>query len=141
MTAFSIMSHCGRSASKLSSPLASFIQSQVLLIAVSVSFFLGNLLGRFPGEPGPDEFDQYRQAVANRFDDWHPPIMAWLWSYLRLLADGFGPIFTFQIVLYWFGFGIIALALAKAGYFLRAWGVLWVGVFPLFLMQNINIDK
>ena len=134
------MRHSGTSASKLRSLLGSLIQSQPLLIAVSVLFFLVNLLGRFPGETGPDP-EQYHQAVANRFDDWHPPIMARLWSYFRLLADGFGTMFTFHIVLYWFGFGIIALALARAGRFLTSWGVLCVSVFPLFLMLNINIGN
>jgi hypothetical protein len=135
------MSDFNTSLSKLRSLVGALTQSHALLIAVSVLLFLVNLLGRFPGEPGPDEIDQYHQAVAYRFDDWHPPIMAWLWSYLRLLADGFGPMFTFQIVLYWFGFGIIAFALARAGRYFTSWGVLCVGVFPLFLMQNINLDK
>lgn len=127
--------------SKFRSVLSSSIQSQSLLIAVTFLFFLVNLLGRYPGEIGPDVKDQYQQVVANRFHDFHPPIMAWLWSYFRLLADGYGPMFTFHIVLYWFGFGIISLAVAGAGRFLTAWGVLCVGVFPFFLMQNININK
>jgi hypothetical protein len=126
---------------KFRSVLSSSIQSQSLLIAVTFLFFLVNLLSRYPGVYDPDAKDQYQQVVDNRFDDWHPPIMAWLWSYFRLLADGYGPMFTFHIVLYWFGFGIIALAVAGAGRFLTAWGVLCVGVFPFFLMQNINITK
>jgi hypothetical protein len=117
------------------------LQSQVVLSGVLLLLCLTNLLGRFPGEIDPDPIDQYRQAVTHRFDDWHPPIMAWVWSYLRLFADGFGPMYTFHIVLYWFGFGIVALALMRSGRPLIAWGIVCVSVFPLFLMLNINVHK
>src|SRR6516164_10361423 len=126
---------------KLKSAPGSLLQSQILLITLLLLFFLVNLLGRFPGEPNSDSIDQYRQAVTNQFDDFHPPIMAWVWSYLRLLGDGFGPMYTFHIVLYWIGFGIIALALMRSGRILTAYGILCVSVFPLFLMQNINVHK
>jgi hypothetical protein len=135
------MSYFNTSDVKLKSASSSLLQSQALLITLLVLFFLINLLGRFPGESNDDSIDQYVQVVTNRFDDHHPPIMAWVWTYLRPLADGLGPMFTFHIVLYWFGFGIIALALMRNGRILTAWGILCVSVFPLFLMQNINVYK
>jgi hypothetical protein len=135
------MSYLNTSVLKLKSRTSALLQSQALLIALFLLLFLVNLLGRFPGEHDPDAIDQYRQAITNRFDDLHPPIMAWVWSYLRLLADGFGPMYAFHIVLYWFGFGIIALALLRSGRVLTAWGIVCVSVFPLFLMLNINVDK
>jgi hypothetical protein len=137
-----MMGYFDTSESRSKSGQRSLLQSQALLISLLVVLFLVNLLGRFPGEHDPDAVDQYRQVVTNHFDDFHPPIMAWVWSYLRLLlGDGFGPIYTFHIVLYWFGFGIVALALMRSGRILTAWGILCVSMFPLFLMQNINVDK
>src|SRR5437016_233932 len=74
-------------------------------IAMTAAIVAGaNLAIWFPGESGPDSQSQYAQAVAGQFDDWHPPLMAWLWSILRLLADGDAPMFCFQVVCYWVGF-------------------------------------
>jgi hypothetical protein len=113
-----------------------------LSIATTVSLLAcANLAFWFPGEAGPDSEVQYAQAVAGRFDDWHPPIMAWLWSILRLVADGDGPMFCFQVVLYWLGFGLIAFALARAGRSLAAWAMLGVALFPSFLTLNNVLIK
>jgi hypothetical protein len=100
-----------------------------------------NLAFWFPGEAGPDSVVQYAQAVAGQFDDWHPPIMARLWSIFRLVADGDGPMFCFQVVLYWLGFGLVALALARAGRSRAAWAMLGVALFPSFLTLNIVLIK
>ena len=111
-------------------------------IAVIGSLLLvANLVGWFPGVANDDSDSQYVQAVAENFNDWHPPIMAWLWSNFRLLADGNGPMFCFHVACYWLGFGLIAVALSRAGRPLAAWGMIGVGLFPPFLMMNINILK
>ena len=103
--------------------------------------FAANLLGGFPGLGNDDSDSQYAQAVEHRFNDWHPPIMAWLWSIFRLLADGNGPMFCFHVACYWLGFGLIAAALSRAARPLAAWGIIGVGLFPPFLTMNINILK
>ena len=100
-----------------------------------------NLAFWFPGEAGPDSQAQYAQAIAGQFDDWHPPIMAWLWSIFRLIADGDGPMFCFQVVLYWLGFGLIAIALARAERWLAAWAMLGVALFPSLLTLNVVLLK
>ena len=103
--------------------------------------FAANMFGWFPGTANDDSISQYAQAVDQHYNDWHPPIMAWLWSIFRLLADGDGPMFSFQVVCYWLGFGLIAVALSRAGRPLAAWGIIGVALFPPFLMMNINILK
>src|SRR5215467_3084969 len=108
---------------------------------IAALLFAANLLGGFPGVANDDSDSQYAQAVDHRFNDWHPPIMAWLWSIFRLLADGNGPMFCFHVACYWLGFGLIAVALSRAGRRLAAWGIIGVGLFPPFLMMNINILK
>jgi len=100
-----------------------------------------NLSIWFPGESGPDSQSQYAQAVAGQFDDWHPPIMAWLWSVFRLVTDGDGPMFCFQVACYWLGFGLIALALARAGRSLAAGAMLGVALFPPFVTLNVVLLK
>ena len=123
-------------------PRVSSTSAGSIAIAVTAALLAAaNLAIWFPGESGPDSRSQYAQAVAGQFDDWHPPIMAWLWSVLRLLADGDGPMFCFQVVGYWLGFGLIALALARAGRPRVAWAMLGVALFPSFLSLDAVLLK
>ena len=108
---------------------------------IAAVLFVANLVGWFPGVPNDDSNSQYAQAFDQHFNDWHPPIMAWLWSMFRLLADGNGPMFSFHIACYWLGFGLIAVALSRTGRPLAAWAIIGVGLFPPFLMMNIIILK
>ena len=39
---------------------------------------------------------QYQQSVDNAYEDWHPPLMAWIWHYLMLLEPGPGPMLVLQ---------------------------------------------
>jgi len=121
--------------------VASFATSPASVAIIAALLFAANLFLGFPGDANDDSNSQYAQAVDQRFNDWHPPIMAWLWSILRLLADGNGPMFGFHVACYWLGFGLIAAALSRAGRPLVAWGIIGVGLFPPFLMMNINILK
>ncbi len=111
------------------------------IAVIAALLFAANLFGGFPGAANDDSDSQYAQAVDQRFSDWHPPIMAWLWSIFRLLADGNGPMFCFHVACYWLGVGLIAVALGRAGRPLAGWGMIGVGLFPPFLMMNINILK
>jgi len=40
----------------------------------------------WPGVMIDDARWQYQQAVDNAFEDWHPPIMAWVWRQMMLLV-------------------------------------------------------
>jgi hypothetical protein len=111
-------------------------------IAITAALMVGaNVTIWFPGESGPDSQSQYEQVVAGQLNDWHPPIMAWLWSIFRLLADGDAPMFCFQVVFYWLGFGLIAITLARAGRTLAAWAMLGVALLPPFLRLNVVLLK
>ena len=111
------------------------------LAIVAALLFVANLVIWFPGEPVDDSDFQYAQAVAHHFNDWHPPIMAWLWSIFRLVADGNGPMFSFQVACYWLGFGLVAAALGRIGRPLAAWVILGGGLLPPFLTMNVIILK
>jgi hypothetical protein len=123
------------------SRVGAIITNPTSVAVVAALLFAANLFAGFPGVANDDSDSQYAQAVDQRFNDWHPPIMAWLWSTFRLLADGNGPMFCFHVACYWLGFGLIAAALNRAGRPLVAWGIIGVGLFPPFLMMNINILK
>jgi len=56
----------------------------------------------------PDSVVQYGQALSGRYDDWHPPVTAWLWRQLLHLGPGGAPFLLFDIMLYWGAIGLIA---------------------------------
>lgn len=92
-------------------------------------------LGLFwPGVAMYDTIAQFGQVVSGRFDDWHPPIMARLWTVLHGAVGGeAAPMLVLQMTLYWTGLGLIATALARTGKARSGVAVLAIGLTPLFL--------
>jgi hypothetical protein len=113
----------------------------LLILSIVFALFSVNLLIGYPGVVSYDGRLQYAQAVTGHFIDWHPPIMAWVWSILRLVADGSGPLFAVHVFCYWLGFGLIALTLSLMCRNKTAWAVVAAGVFPPFMFMNIAILK
>lgn len=113
----------------------------LLLAALVVALFALNAFLHFPGTLNNDSLNQYREAVSGRYSDWHPPVMAWLWSHLRVLGEGPGPLLLLHLALYWLGFGLLADAVRRAGH--PAWGlvVALAGAFPPFLYVNAQVVK
>ena len=74
------------------------------LIAISV----GLSLSYWPGVMIWDSIRQYDQALSGRFDDWHPPLMEWIWRLLSHLASGPSPMLLLQLAIYAAGFGLLA---------------------------------
>ena len=56
----------------------------------------------------PDSVVQYGQALSGRYDDWHPPVTAWLWRQLLRLGPGGAPFLLLDVALYWGAIGLIA---------------------------------
>jgi hypothetical protein len=91
-----------------------------LLCLVTLAFF-------WPGVALYDSVYQYQQALSGSYDDWHPPIMARLWSLLLHVRRGTEPMFVLQLGFYWLGFGLLAAACARRGLRWTGWIVLLVG--------------
>ncbi|GAC1578421.1 MAG: hypothetical protein NVS3B5_11050 [Sphingomicrobium sp.] len=88
----------------------------------------------WPGYAQYDSVGQFRQALSGEYDDWHPPIMAWLWSRLHAQFGGTtGPMLAIQLGGYWTGFGLIAEALAATGRVRSGMAVLILAASPLLL--------
>ena len=89
-----------------------------------------------------DSVSQYTQALDGRYDDWHPPVMARLWALLHKTVGGAGgPMLALQVGLYWFGFGLIAEALAATGRGRAAVATLLLALSPLLLGWQVAILK
>ncbi|MEG8039864.1 hypothetical protein QP166_11130 [Sphingomonas sp. LR60] len=76
---------------------------------------------------------QYEQVVSGQLDDWHPPIMVWLWRALLPLGQDAAPLLTVQLAGYWFGLALIADALAETGRSRAGWAILATGLLPPLL--------
>jgi len=108
---------------------------------VALVLFITNFAFKYPGELTNDSINQYAQALSGQYTDWHPPIMAWVWSLLLHIIDGSLAILTLHLGLHWLGFALIADALLCLGKPRSAWLALLSGAFPVFLFYNGQILK
>lgn len=80
-----------------------------LLLALLCGLLALVQLGAFRwGVITPDSAVQYGQALSGRYDDWHPPVTAFLWRQLLHLAPGGAPFLLLDLLLYWGATGLIA---------------------------------
>lgn len=63
----------------------------------------------------PDTVVQYGQALTGRYDDWHPPVTAWIWRQLGRIGSGSAPFLILDALLYWIGVAIVAAVLGRRG--------------------------
>ncbi|MBL0422944.1 hypothetical protein JI739_21590 [Ramlibacter sp. AW1] len=119
-------------------PLAS---GRLLLPLFVLGLFAFNLLLHYPGQMNNDSIGQMEQAATGRYTDWHPPVMAWLWSLLLPIAKGPAPMLVLHLLVYWAGVGLLADGLRRAGHPALAWLVAACGAFPPFLYLNAVITK
>lgn len=107
----------------------------LLLCLATLAFF-------WPGVAHSDTVAQYKQVVAGVYSDWHPPVMARLWSLLHAAGwAGQAPMFALQTALYWCGFGLIAAALARAGARAAALAVIGLALWPPLLGWQAVVVK
>ena len=105
------------------------------------ALFAANVALHFPGTMTNDSINQYAEAISGRYTDWHPPVMAWLWSVLRLAADGPAPFLLLHLALYWAGFGLLADGMRRSGHPRIALLIALAGAFPPFLYLNASVVK
>lgn len=95
----------------------------------------------WPGVALYDSVAQYGQVLSGRYDDWHPPAMARLWTVFAQGWRGTGPMFLLQMLFYWGGIGLIAAGLARRGATKAAIMLLAIGACPLFLAWQAAVLK
>ncbi len=117
------------------------LQAGWLLAGLVAGLFVANLALHFPGVMNNDSIGQYRQAVSGQYGDWHPPVMAWLWSWMRVFGDGPAPMLVLHLALYWAGFGLFADGVRRSGHPTLALAVTLAGAFPPFLYVNAQVVK
>jgi hypothetical protein len=96
----------------------------------------------WPGIAAYDAVRQYTQAITGHYNDWHPPIMARLWSlFLAAGAWGTAPMLLLQLGLYWLGLALLAIALQRARAPRASWVALLIGLLPPVINWLVVVDK
>lgn len=113
----------------------------VPIAVAALLLFAINFAVAFPGTGGTDSVVQYQQAISGQFTDWHPPMMALMWSLLRHVAAGPQSILAFHLISYWLGFALLADGLSRTGRWKAGWLMLASGASPLLIYNNGDISK
>jgi len=85
----------------------------------------------WPGLMSWDAIRQYSEAITGDIDDWHPPLMQWIWARLDRVHPGPTPMLLLQLGLYWGGLALLAAIIWKQGRPRLAWALLACGLLPL----------
>lgn len=96
----------------------------LVFLAVAAGFAL-TILVFYPGYSTVDARYVYSDAQAWQFGDWQSPAMAVLWRLIDPIAPGSLSIFLFTAILYWLGFGVLALIAARRS--------IWLGLLAPFV--------
>jgi hypothetical protein len=89
----------------------------------------------------PDTVEQYGQALTNHYDDWHPPVTAWLWHLLLHCHIGSAAILLFDGLLYWLGIGCLAMAVRRRSGMIWALLIVGIGALPIPFGQMGSLLK
>ena len=116
-------------------------RTEAWIILAAIGCGIVSYAVRFPGVMGPDATNQYRQALTHNFTDWHPPIMAAVWSVLTNFGSGSAPMLALQVLLYWIGVGFVASGLCRIGRTGAALFLVLASASPLFIYYNGMIYK
>src|SRR5215470_16614346 len=100
----------------------------VIAALVIVGFGL-ELRAFWPGLMSTDSFEQYVQAALRRYNDHHPPIMAWVWSRTDRVIPGPGGMLIVHLALLWSGLWAVAEGARRRG-LRHAWLIPPIGVLP-----------
>ena len=82
-----------------------------LAVLIGLAGFAACLAAGYPGHFAPDSVWQLAQGREGRFNDWHPPIMAWLLGLADRLAPGAGPFMILDGSMFYGG--LLAFALIE----------------------------
>ncbi|MCC4591422.1 hypothetical protein [Xanthomonas sacchari] len=106
--------------------------SSAQLLIVCALGFAFTLMAYFPGLMSPDSEDQLMQATSFVFRDWHPPIMALLWSPILKLHDGPIGILILFSALYWVAFACMSTAVAVRSR-IASWLLVAIAASPMMI--------
>jgi hypothetical protein len=102
---------------------------------------IGLSLSYWPGLMTWDSARQYDQALNGGFDDWHPPLMEWLWRQLLVFHSGPSPMLLLQLSLYGAGFVLLISWAMKKGQYGLALALAASALMPLAVALMAEVIK
>lgn len=105
--------------------------ARAILASTCVLFALVQIAAFRWGVITPDSVVQYGQALSGQYDDWHPPITAWLWRQLLRFGTGGAPFLLLDVALYWGAIGLIADRIAVRHGVCWAAAPMLIGMLPI----------
>jgi hypothetical protein len=84
-----------------------------LACVLTLAGFAATVVLMFPGYLTNDATYVYSYIAQWRLGDWQSPLMTIVWWLIDPISPGPGSMFLLDITLYWLGFGMIALAVAR----------------------------
>jgi hypothetical protein len=104
----------------------------MLLAAVCLAGFVLTAAAYYPGLMTQDSDYQLLQAQSFVFGDWHPPVMALVWSPLLKIHDGPVGILALFLIGYWGSFWVMSRAMAGRSV-LAAWILVAFAFTPMMI--------
>lgn len=126
------------------SPRRSTVSRRLCLAAIFGIVIVGFGLIAYDYWPGimiDDARWQYQQAVDNAYEDWHPPLMAWVWRRLMFIQPGPAPMLLLQLAFYWLAIVLIASWAYRRGRPVLAIVVACTGWLPIPLALTGTVTK
>jgi len=85
----------------------------MLVCAMASAGFVFTVLVSYPGYLTADATYVYGYVRSGFLGDWQSPLMTIVWSFIDPISPGSGSMFLLIATLYWAGFAILALAVAR----------------------------
>jgi hypothetical protein len=92
-----------------------------------------------PGWLSVDSAVQYQQALTGRYDDAHPPLLAWLWHHIDRFWPGPGSLFVLITAVWWIALAAFAFRLQSG--WRGALAALLIGLSPPVLLIAAHLWK
>jgi hypothetical protein len=95
----------------------------------------------YPGVIGADALVQLQEARNHQYSNWHPPIMAWLWSVLMGLTGAVPALWLLYQLLFVGGVALFIDGCRRTNRTSVAWAIGAAGCWPLFVFYNRLVIK
>lgn len=93
--------------------------------------FLWSLVIFLPGAYSVDSYNYFYQFSNNTYNDWHPPILAFVWKMLYNISGYYEMLYAVQMAMYWY------MGYILAGRLISGRIAFWVCIGLLLLFQFI----
>ncbi|WP_454912805.1 hypothetical protein [Variovorax gossypii] len=111
-------------------------------MSLTILGFAASCIAFFPGFMSSDSFSQYASSQSLSYIDWHPPVMAWVWSILNFIFPGPEGLLYLHLLALWTGLYLWFFRYrdAKLGIAIILIGILpWVANFSGVLWKDVGL--